>query len=160
MAHENSLKNLRMWQKGQSGNPKGRYVSLPPELKAIKSLSSIEVLKIISKYARMTWDELEANLQQPKTPVIERAVASIFSQSIEKGDFMRLSFLLDRAIGKVKEIEFEDEEEVDAAEEVKQLSMAELLTLVKTTLPGDKNGKDLSQDNISPIRSQPPVDPT
>lgn len=160
MTHPNTLKALRSWQKGQSGNPNKIYSRLPPELLAIKSFTNKEAIKVISKYARMTYSELLASLGDKKTPCIELAIAEVFKMSIEKGDHIRLSFLLDRSIGKVKEIEPEDDEEIDAVEEVKQLSMAELLTLVKTNLPGEKHEEDLSQGSGHTTRAQPRIDPT
>jgi hypothetical protein len=160
MTHPNTLKALKSWQKGQSGNPNKIYSRLPAELLAIKSLSGKEVLKLVSKYARMTFSQLLAALGDKHTPVLELAIAEVFKMSLEKGDYTRLSFLLDRAIGKVKEIEPEDDEEVDAIEEVKNLSMAELLTLVKTNLPGDKHEEDITQGSSNSARTQSPVNPT
>lgn len=129
--HPNSLKNLRMYPPGVSGRT-GR--KLPDDLLAIKSLTQLESAKLISKYARMDFETLVSLVKTKKLPVIEMAIASIFCESISKGDFMRLSFLLDRCIGKVTTI-IEDDEDKEEREQLQKLSLNELLTLVKENLP-------------------------
>lgn len=126
-----TARNLKPWPKGVSGNPGGNP-KLPEELRAIKSLTQIEACKLISKYARLSRGELEAAVQDPQTPVIELAIASIFAQSIKQGDYTRLSFLLDRAIGKVRDVS-PDDESADARTELRVLSTEELLRLVQAT---------------------------
>lgn len=129
-----NLKNLRPWVKGQSGNPKGTRL-IPDNLRGILSLNQLEVTKLISKYARMTRKELLVCIKEsPDLPSLDLAIANIFNQSIAHGDFSRLGFLLDRAIGKVPPV-VETEEEYDERAELQKLSMKELLTLVKTHMP-------------------------
>ncbi len=135
MTHPNSLKNLKAFPKGVSGYAgRGGVSKLPENLRGINSLTHLEALKLISKYARMTSDEAEACKKDPKTPILDKAIISIFQTSIKHGDFRHLSFLLDRSIGKVKET-LDDEETDDARAELGQLSMKELLHLVKDKLP-------------------------
>lgn len=129
--HPNSLKNLKPYPAGTSGNTGNRYNPIPEELRGITSLTQRETTKIISKYARMTMTDIEDCLNNPSLPVLDGAICSIFKQSVRKGDFGRLAFLLDRAIGKIKEIEQEE----DSREELSKLSINELLVLVKTHLP-------------------------
>jgi hypothetical protein len=131
-----SLKNLKSWPKGVSGNPSGSRV--PAELRGISSLTQTEVTKIISKYARMIRSELELIKDDPSLSAFDVCVISIFQQSMKFGDFQRLSFLLDRAIGKAP-VAVEDDESNNAREELTRLSMKELLTLVKNNLPEDNN---------------------
>jgi len=119
--------NLRPWPKGVSGNP-GGAVALSPELKAIRSLSQAEVTKIVSKVARMNVSELERAAADQTAPAIEVAIATIFDQSIKKADHARLTFLLDRAIGKVPLVEIGD---ADSDVPLARLSVEELLQLVK-----------------------------
>lgn len=123
--------NLRPWQPGQSGNPSGRP-KIPEHLRSIASLSQGEVCKLVSKYARMTRDELQQAIQAPSTPVLEMAIASIFAQSIKQGDYTRLAFLLDRAIGKVPQVILSDEQEQKAA--LSELPRADLLQIIKSEL--------------------------
>lgn len=125
--------HLRSWRPGQSGNPTGRP-AIPEYLRAIKSLTQGEVTKIVSKYGRMTYDELHLALERGDAPVIELTVAKIFARSLSKGDYQGLAFLLDRAIGKVPVIEPTDDE-TRALEELRELSDQELLRLVKEKIP-------------------------
>ncbi len=131
--NQNSLKNLKPWPKGQSGNTKGRP-GLPEELKGIASLTHQEVCKRISRLARMTVSELDSMMANPKLSIIERNIGAIFLESICHGDQSKLSFLLDRAIGKIKEV-IPDVEEESVQDELKKLSLSELLTLVRENLP-------------------------
>jgi hypothetical protein len=124
-----------LWKPGQSGNPGGRP-RIPDELRGIQSLSQLEVCKLVSKYARMTKEELQASVQDSKTPVLEMAIASIFAQSIKQGDYTRLAFLLDRAIGKVREVpEDEDADSAAARGDLKVITTEELLRFVQATSP-------------------------
>lgn len=84
---------------GESGNKSGRP-KLPKELALIRSLTADEVKKIISKFAEMKKSEIEMTLDDPSTPILHLAIASIFNQCAKHGDYGRLSFLLDRAVGK------------------------------------------------------------
>ena len=125
-----TISNLKPWKPGQSGNPSGRQ-KLPEELRAIKALSPTEVCRIVSKYARMTRIELQKSIDNPDIPMIDLTICSIFAQSAKNGDYQRLAFLLDRAIGKVKEMEHDENDR----EELQKLSLNELLALVKDNLP-------------------------
>lgn len=130
--HANSLKNLKPFPKGFSGYAGKGKSHLPEELKGIRALSAFEVNRMIARYARMIMSSLLEKLEDPGTTVLELAIASIFQKSIQQGDFAKLSFLLDRCIGKVQINIEEDEDDLDAREEIKNLSMSELLTLIKT----------------------------
>ncbi len=132
MAHPNSLKNLKPFPAGVSGNQGRGRNNLPEDLKGIKSLSQAEVVKLISKYARMSFEELNAIAKNKAAPVVEIHIASIFLAGITNGDFTRLSFLLDRCVGKAPIIIEEDDS--DRAE-LKKLTLNELLTFVRTNLP-------------------------
>lgn len=73
-------------------------------------------------------------MDNPETPAIEAHVASIFMHGIKHGDHLRLSFLLDRAIGKVP-IAVEDDEDRAARREIEDLSDEELIRIVAEKLP-------------------------
>ncbi len=87
-------KNLKPFVKGQSGNPEGR---------AKQVLTKDKVASIMGKFSLMTRDELKKVADNPKSTMIEIAVASILHRAVKDGDFSRLDFLLARSIGKVKE---------------------------------------------------------
>jgi single-stranded DNA-specific DHH superfamily exonuclease len=122
-----------LWQPGQSGNPGGKP-KLPAELRAIASLTNQEINKYVAKYARMTKDQIDAATLNPNTSVVELAIASIFMNAIRHGDANRLSFLLDRAIGKVPVIT-ETSEEKAARQAIQELSDQELTQLIKQKIP-------------------------
>lgn len=137
MTHPNSLKNLKPFVKGQTGYPYGGK-RLPADLQAIKSLSYHEVVKLISKWARMTDSEMDLAMKDPDTIMLELCFGSIFKKCKEFGDFTRVNFLLDRCIGKPREIADDDESD-EARSELEKLSIKELLTLVKNNLPEELN---------------------
>ena len=126
-----NLNNLRPFQKGSNwqGNPGGRP-KIPDALRGIASLTQTEVTKLISKYARMTQEELKEALANPKSPALDLAIISVFAQSIKRGDFSRLSFLLDRAIGKVPQVML-DEECDEEMQELRKLTLNEVIKLVQ-----------------------------
>lgn len=134
MTHPNSMLALgTRFKPGVSGNPSGG-TKLPEELRGIRSLTKLEVTKVISKYARMTADEIELHIEERKIPILELAFCKMFMQSLKHGDYSRIAFLLDRSLGKVKEVE-EDSEEHLEREELKKLSLNELISIVKTNIP-------------------------
>ncbi len=122
------------FQKGQVANPTGR-TALPPELRNIKSFTHLEVTKIISKYGRMIVSDLFKMLKEDKEmPAMDRAIAGMFQKSIEQKDYTSLSFLLDRAVGKVPAMVEEEDDDSDAAK-IRKLPLQELLQLVKLSIP-------------------------
>lgn len=135
----NSLKNLKAWPKGMSGNPGGKP-RVPEELRGINSFSQLEITKLISKYGRMTGKEILACQQtedgkpNPDLTVMELAIISIFEKSIENGDCQKLSFLLDRCVGKL-DSPLENEEADDARAQLQKLSFQELVLFVRENLP-------------------------
>ncbi len=124
-----NARNLKPWKPGQSGNPTG-MARVPDHLRGVASLSPLEVVKIVSKYARMTRAELQVAATNPDTPMLEVAIASVFAQSAKTGDYQRLAFLLDRAVGKVPVVQ-ETNDELEARRELQNLTTSELLQLVR-----------------------------
>lgn len=133
LAHPNSTKNLVRWKPGQSGNPSGKP-KIPEALRGIASLTQLETTKLISKYARMTREELEKAVREKNASVLELYIIAVFSKGIENGDPVRLSFLLDRAIGKVPVVK-ETDEELAMRQELQNLSTQELIRIVKEQIP-------------------------
>ncbi len=87
---------------GQSGNPGGRP-KLPADIAEARKLNQHELERVINQYIWMTKDELKAAAKAPTTTVMELMIASIVASAIEKGDQMRLEFILARIIGKVRD---------------------------------------------------------
>ena len=125
--------HLKPWKPGQSGNPSG-MPRIPNHLRGIASLTHHEVVKTVSKYARMTRAELQLAVSDPTTPMLEVAIASVFAQAAKNGDYTRLSFLLDRAIGKAPVIEAVGED-MAALREIQALTDDELRERVLKALP-------------------------
>lgn len=123
------------WVKGQSGNPNGRPPG-PGAPKAIKKLTHGRLMQIMFKYMDYTIPELKAAAEDiEKTPAIEQMILNIIWESIRKKDPQRAEFLLNRTLGKVKDvIHFEGRENADLT----KLSLEELQQL-KNILSKAKN---------------------
>ncbi len=85
----------KQWKPGQSGNPSGVRKG---------KLTRDEVETIMAKFARHSREQLQAVVQNPKTPMLEIMVASVMAKAAKDGDYSRLDFLLNRSIGKVKDM--------------------------------------------------------
>ena len=96
------------WKKGQSGNPGGKP-KIPDDIKETRSLNQYELERIINRYLHMTKGELVAAIKNDATPMMEVTVASIVLKAASGGDHLRLDFILNRLIGKVKDkVQIED----------------------------------------------------
>lgn len=135
-----TAKNLTPpWRPGQSGNPSGKP-KLPEELRGIHSLTQLEVNKLVSKYARMTKEEILVVIKDSNTPMLELCIARIYTRASKFGDYSRLAFLMDRALGKIPVAEDTDEDK-EARKEIESLSDQELLRLVVEKLPSLESKK-------------------
>lgn len=88
--------------KGQSGNKNGRP-KMDPELLAVTKMSHAYITAIINKYSYMNRGDIKRAMEDAETSMIECTIASILVKAMQTGDYMKLNFLLDRAIGKVSE---------------------------------------------------------
>lgn len=107
---------------GQSGNPGGR-----PKAK----ITIDRLREIIEKLAFLTRDELQELIANPKTVMIELQFASIMAQAAKSGDYSRMSFILDRVVGKVAE--FKDPLK-DVRDEIESMSRDDLIKQLEDTL--------------------------
>jgi hypothetical protein len=114
------------WQKPQPER------KLPEGLRGIKSLSQLEVAKLVSKIARMTGPEFIASKDDPEISTLEAAVISVFARAISKGDYTGLTVLLDRALGKAPTVIPELNEESAELERLKRLSTKELIEMLQS----------------------------
>lgn len=96
------------FQPGQSGNPAGRK-KLPPEVREAAKLTKAEVEATLGKFLKMSPAEFAEAKKSPAT-MGDFWIISVMSHGISKGDQMRLNFMYERLIGKVK-----DEVSVDGA---------------------------------------------
>jgi hypothetical protein len=88
---------------GQSGNPNGRP-PLVPEIKGMRQLNKLELERILNRCAFLTVPEIKALIKSKDTPIFENIVAKILLKAFEYGDQWRTEFVLQRLIGRVRDI--------------------------------------------------------
>lgn len=95
-----TLKTLRPYKKGVSGNPKGRP-AVPADIKAMREFNASEFERVFNKFIFMNQDELTAATKRKDFNVLEMMVLSIMQKAVKEGDQKRMNFLLDRMVGPV-----------------------------------------------------------
>ena len=83
-------------------NRAGRKI-IHKDLKAATNLTKAHLEGLLNQHLWMTEKELHAVLVSKSAPMISKAIASIIMKAVEGGDDRRLTFILDRLIGKPKE---------------------------------------------------------
>lgn len=92
-------KGVRGFIKGHSLS-KGRPPK-PSEVKLAEKVSKNEVMLCLSKFMRLSTDELTLIAEDTSRPAMENWIAKICIMGMEKGDQFRLDFIFNRLIGKV-----------------------------------------------------------
>jgi len=113
---------------GQSGNPSGKPKTDPELLKA-RALTRTKFEALANKFISMTKEDLKAAVTNPNATMLELMVAKIVEQAISKGDQIRLTFILDRLIGKVP-----DKVEAQVTSEVLQMNEEEMIKAAEARL--------------------------
>ena len=132
-----AIKNAHLWQKGMSGNPNGKP-KLPEHLRLIKDFTPTEIGRYIAKYGRFSMEDLILTESDNKAPIIERIFARMFRQAFDakpEHALPTLKFLLDRSIGKVPDVVFNEPEDDADREGLRKLTLEELLGLVRRMIP-------------------------
>jgi hypothetical protein len=93
---------LKIWEKGESGNPKGRLKKLVPSMK-VEGYKLTEINDTIQAIISMTMDELKDVWNNPKSTILEKTVAGALKKSLEKGNLESVETLINRVYGKPKE---------------------------------------------------------
>lgn len=102
MSEEKPRKKKHNQTSFTKGNKAAAGKSLPEDIKKAKALNQVELERILNKYLydSKAYD-LDEVLQDPNAKPIDQVIVRIILEAIEKGDPVRLDFLLQRLIGKV-----------------------------------------------------------
>lgn len=120
--------NLKPWVPGQSGNPGGKVKNL---------LTRDRIKSVLSKFSELDQLELTQIVDDQNSKVLDAMVASIMRKIIKDGDAVKLDFLFNRIIGKVKEeIDIKGDEE---REQLSRLPLRELIVVAQKLLPEINN---------------------
>lgn len=92
-----------LFKKGQSGNPSGRP-KMPSDIIEGRKFNQIEVARIFNRFVNYSYEDLKAVMNSPTSTTMELIIGKIMGEAIRTGDHMRMNFILDRMIGKVKDV--------------------------------------------------------
>lgn len=84
----------------------GKKSKRPPykDIQEARKHNAFEFEQSLYKYMGCTLKQLQSAFEDSKTSARDLAVIAILMNAIRKGDNIRLNFLLDRTIGKVKDV--------------------------------------------------------
>lgn len=86
------------WQKGQSGNPKGRPRKFVCQLKEM-GYNKQDINTTIENMMAMTLNELADIYKDEHATILERTIANAMRKSLEKGTLYSLETLISRVHG-------------------------------------------------------------
>ena len=93
---------INQWQKGESGNPKGRPRKPVLQMK-VEGYKLHEINDTIQAMVSMTLEELKFIYESPKSTVLEKTIAGALRKSIDKGNLDSIETLMNRVYGKPNE---------------------------------------------------------
>ena len=89
-------------QGNQAGKGHGRP-KVPSDIREAKKLTQTLLEANLNRFIYLTEQELEAVQKDPTAPMLDKMIANIVYMASARGDQVRLDFLLNRLVGKVKE---------------------------------------------------------
>jgi hypothetical protein len=91
------------WKPGQSGNPTGQHI-VSKEVLRMQRLTKEELATCASWLVKGNKDDLARIVNDPNSSIISVMIASLAIRAISKGDFLTFNAILDRVVGKPKEM--------------------------------------------------------
>lgn len=76
---------------------------MPSDIKEARILNQIEIQRVLNDLISCSREDLKNKLADVKSSMLTLIVGSILTNAANKGDPVRLNFILDRLIGKAKE---------------------------------------------------------
>ena len=134
MSKENILQYS--WQKGQSGNPKGRPRKFVCQLKDM-GYNKQDITQTIENMMAMTIKELAEVFKDENATALEKTVANAIKRGIDKGTLYSIETLLNRVYGQPKQ-------EVESKNE--NINLNTTVEIIKSDAPLSSNEKDISLD--------------
>jgi len=123
---------INIWDKGESGNPKGRPKK-PVLTMKVEGYKLAEINDTIQMMVGMTSGELLKVWENPKATILERTIASALRKSIEKGNLDSVETLLNRVYGKPNE-------KVDITTAGEKINEPKIqIEILKTKIDGEDN---------------------
>ena len=93
---------MNRWNRGESGNPKGRPKKLVPSMK-VEGYKLTEINDTIQALVSMNVKDLKSVYENPNATILEKTVAAALRKSLEEGDLDSIETLMNRVYGKPKE---------------------------------------------------------
>jgi len=108
-AAQNPIPGNKPFQKGQSGNPKGRAPKYITTITDKTGYRNSEIADCMKSMLKMNQKEISEIQKSESTPILENLVASAIIGDIQKMELRNLDSILNRCYGKPKEqIEIDD----------------------------------------------------
>jgi len=143
VARDGTYSGGKQWVKGQTGNPNGQP-PLDPFTKRVRIESRETVAKLYWDCVNLTKQELVERLKATPT-IFEEGVLRAIVKDMEKGTTTTLDKLMERVLGKPKEIiEMTSEVRTESSIDVSKLTTQELenfLALMKKGAIKNSNGE-------------------
>lgn len=106
MAVDKRTQLPHLWKPGQSGNPQGNIVRLPPELRQARRENMAKLIELIHRYVAFTDEEAKVRLGGGECLQIEEMIQGQIMKAKE-GDSRAFQFIIEVMCGKIPEADVE-----------------------------------------------------